>query len=1049
MNKKFTFLNRMQKVVLVTLCFLTTTFFALKAATYTEVDGVKYSLTASNKTAIVYKPPTGATYAGEITIPQTITYNGEQYTIVGIYGAAFKGATDLTKITLPATCISIGASAFNGCTNLTNYPAVEATNSIGANAFKGCAKITEAFLPAACKGPFANQEFEGCASLTKFTIMDSEDLVQIAPNFFGMSDPGQTSQGFVPCPLTELYIGRNIGDSYSSPFRYMTTLKSITFGPNVTGIAKSEAFLGCTSLSSIKFNGTKFTSFSTDCFHGCTSLTSIQIPDGVTAIPSGFADGCTNLTTVDMKYGISTIGKRAFTNAKLTITTLPSNLTTIGESAFENALNTNSIVIPNSVTSLVDRAFFNTSIGTLTVPSTVQLGDAVFGMANIGGITIANADDANAKLVSNGTYIISKDNKVLYYCKPIDGNNSKIIDLSLVEEILDYALANTKYEQINFPALKEIGYRAFYNMINLKEFTLSNTVNANTYILEGSGITKFTANNGVTVIPVGTCLNCPNLKDVILPEGLNVIMHNAFAGCTSIKTMDLGKYLNYMESGAIPVTIESITCRNVNVPVVNEELFNSNQGNVVCRVAETAVSDYKANSTWAFLNIIGDGTIVGEKASLGCPTGLYFATKDGELMYQDTNGNIENTGIPAGDHAFQLGAAHNRVYVSYAGKKFTYQSPTAGLGDGELFYLNKAGSAFYRVTLVSNIGYEAFQDPFSMSVDAPSHQLLVADRNVGIHVIDTERPGLYGEQPFLLKNNWLGYYGTSIVYGAIGCGMQRDSEGVYWMGKKFNGNGIFRFTADQIGSEEKGAGPLPDYPILFSGNTITTFTIDEENGYLYAYLQFSGDATPGVYRFNLADVKSKGSDLSFAKDGLLIDSAPVLQEGSAPSELTGITQISSNGTNVYWAYIAPESESDIYIGKADGSIKFPTLFDANNPLHKSGIKYISAKGGTPEVKYAVANVKAYGVAAYVYDPTGGVENNVSDKINANKAIVKGSTIEITADALVRIIALNGSTVSQKMITAGSTLTLDGLNQGLYLIQLNYTDGSRQIVKMVK
>lgn len=259
------------------------------------------------------------------------------------------------------------------------------------------------------------------------------------------------------------------------------------------------------------------------------------------------------------------------------------------------------------------------------------------------------------------------------------------------------------------------------------------------------------------------------------------------------------------------------------------------------------------------------------------------------------------------------------------------------------------------------------------------------------------------------------------------------------MGKKFNGNGIFRFNESDIHPDGNVPSETP-FKVLFEGTMITTFTLDEANGYLYAYLQKGTKGEkPGIYRIPLSAIKENDDNTSFANHGLLIDDSPVLKEGSDPSELTGVTQISSNGENVYWAYIAPTSAEDLYIGDVP--------LDANNPLHKSGIKTISATAANPEVTYAVENVEAYGVVAAKYTGSS-VDNNIADK-PAARYTLKGKTIEVQENAKVRITALNGATISEKFAPEFTTVSFDGLESGLYIIQIIYTDGTADVVKVIK
>ena len=88
--------------------------------------------------------------------------------------------------------------------------------------------------------------------------------------------------------------------------------------------------------------------------------------------------------------------------------------------------------------------------------------------------------------------------------------------------------------------------------------------------------------------------------------------------------------------------------------------------------------------------------------------------------------------------------------------------------------MNKSNDYFYRVTVLNNVGYKAFQDPFTMTLDPDDKKIYISDRNVGIHEMDIDAVGLYGEQPFFMENNYLPYYdGSTLTYGAIGAGMMK------------------------------------------------------------------------------------------------------------------------------------------------------------------------------------------------------------------------------------------------------------------------------------
>lgn len=836
--------------------------FSVDAANITH-NGINYSVKGNSATVVYFQKDVPYAIEGEIVIPATFNEGGIDYTVVGIGSKAFKGCDKVTKFTfegnvkqvganafegctvlrevvLPESCVKFGAKCFYDCTALEVNPLPKTTTTLGQLMFGGCTSLKEAYIPASIS-KIPQTIWAGC-TFDKVTFADTDAELSINTKAFG--------DGTEAAPLStfkEVYYGRplDVVKATGIPFlfRGSKSLETLVIGEKIKSLGLEE-FAYCPVLKTVKFAGTdaNFVNYGDGCFNGCPALEVLPLPAQMASIPSSLCMNCKSLTNVTIGNKVETIGSYAFANTKLTINGLPESVKTIGRNAFDSALTTIDFTIPATVTSIGAKAFFNCAIDNITIPDYAQIGTAAIGLSTLKSIKLTNNGTA-ALWKLDGSKLLSADGKTLLYAISKEGT----LDATGVETVLDYAVANSAYNTILVPDAKTINYCAFQGTKNLKSFAVPAGVTLETFVFLNSGIEEISFAEGISTIPVSTCEGCTNLTKVTLPETLNVMMNNCFAGCTALKEITLGKYLNYLEGGAIPATIETITCKNFNVPVVNETLFTAEQNAVVCKVPLGAVDTYKTAAGWKNLNIQGDPSITGEAALLGCPTGLYFATTDCKLMYQDTENNIHDTGILAGEHAFQLGAAHNRVYVGSAGRYFTYQSVQAGNGDGETFYINKSGEKFFRVTLVSNIGYHAFQDPFSLSVDAPNKKLLVADRNVGVHIIDTERPGLYGEQPFLVQNNWLPWYGSDITYGAIGCGMERDSEGVYWMGKKFNANGIFRFTEKDIYPNGGGGNPIP-FPILFNGISMSTFTLDEANGYLYCYA-YAGPigVKPGVY----------------------------------------------------------------------------------------------------------------------------------------------------------------------------------------------------------
>ncbi|MBQ8542701.1 MAG: leucine-rich repeat protein [Bacteroidaceae bacterium] len=89
------------------------------------VGGIYYNITdATNKTVEVTYEGISSTryneYIGRVTIPSTVTYGGNTYSVTSIGNYAFEDCWDLASITIPNSVTSIGGNAFYGCSNFKN-----------------------------------------------------------------------------------------------------------------------------------------------------------------------------------------------------------------------------------------------------------------------------------------------------------------------------------------------------------------------------------------------------------------------------------------------------------------------------------------------------------------------------------------------------------------------------------------------------------------------------------------------------------------------------------------------------------------------------------------------------------------------------------------------------------------------------------------------------------------------------------------------------------------------------------------------------------------
>lgn len=933
---------------------------ALNAKTVVH-DGINYDCTGTK--AKVKKYNTGSPYSGAIVIPKTFSEGGTTYTVVATNANAFLDCTELTSVTLPNSCVTIGRNCFKGCTALTQDPTPSTATSIGNGYLQGCSSITEVTVPTGVSGTFTAQNWEGMTSLKKITFADSNKPFKM--NLLAFTTDVTTAP---TTPVEEIYFGRNIDAStYANnqqPFHNMKWLKSVTFGGEATTV-DGTMFQGCTALETVTFaEGNKIDSIGGSAFASCKSLKSIAIPAAVTQILPNTFQGCTALASATMSDQVTYIGEAAFMNTGLTRLAMPSALKTIGPGAFQNCPLSGNVNFGGAITSIGKQAFAGTQLTGIAIgPNVASIGNAAF--APITTLANITCDESNANFcVTDLGLLMSKDKTrllVTAHQKPGMPTNLTVATITSIDA---YGMAYSPIEYPKFENLENLGDYAFAHS-KVREFTVKPSMRLGLNLFKGSGLETITVEEGIHEIPQGLCAGCPKLTEVNLPESATNMMKDCFAECPSLKSMEIPTNVNYMEPGSVPATIETLRVLNPTAPALAAGVFEASQGNVTCKVAPGSVASFKAASQWQYLHIVSDPTIPSAGANLGCPSGLYFATTDGKLKYKAEDGTVIDTEFETGAHAFTLESYKNRIYVADAGAKFTYQNASQPLGDGQLFYVNKSNDYFYRVTVLNNVGYNPAEDPFCMAIDSTSNTIYISDRNVGVHKLNADTTGLYGSQPFLFQNQYLPYYNDEISWGSITGGFTKDSKGIYWMTKKFNGIGLLRFTDADI-YPDGGAGKTKHFNMIFRDVIIKTIYLDEKNGYLYMFVQKDPNGCkPGIYRIALnriqnADGSDKADNNSLKiADCQLIDDAPVKLEGTPDSgEIANVAQINGDGTNVFWGYVAPATGAEAISGSV--------ALDASNPMHKSGIKSIKSAETNPTVTFAVEGVEAYGVCGATY-----------------------------------------------------------------------------------
>ena len=99
------------------------------------VDSVKYRLNDDYTAEVTDYSGT----SGNITIPESVTYEGLTFKVTSIGSSAFNNCSSLTSVTIPNSIESIGDNAFNGCSKLKKIEIPDSVTYIGSKAFYGTA----------------------------------------------------------------------------------------------------------------------------------------------------------------------------------------------------------------------------------------------------------------------------------------------------------------------------------------------------------------------------------------------------------------------------------------------------------------------------------------------------------------------------------------------------------------------------------------------------------------------------------------------------------------------------------------------------------------------------------------------------------------------------------------------------------------------------------------------------------------------------------------------------------------------------------------------
>jgi hypothetical protein len=576
---------------------------------------------------LVYQTPEGTTdvvYNDTVPVPEGLLYEESfgTITITGYTGTAtdlrfpdsidgmevytiganaFKDATTLVSIELPASVGIIEAGAFEGCTSLVSIVLPDLVSVLPDRLFAGCTSLSSITFEGLVQ-TIGTEAFAGCTSLVSFVVPESVSTIG--------------ASAFAGCTALAKVTLSRIETIPGSLFAGCTSLETVVFAADLTTISAS-AFQNCTSLASIVLPDT-VASIGTEAFRGCTALGEIVIPAGVDTLGDGVFRDCSNLVHAVILGALSAFGTGVFQDDVLleeAIFAAPAN--TIGASAFQGCSSLARFTMPafegeigafafQGCTALADFSVsvLTTAIGAsafagcaglteITIPANVATvgADAFSGCAAL-SITVRsltgstsswdplwNPDDRPVTTEIQTTGATS----VLTYAKygsnavAITGfvSGAAIADLVVPETIAGLPVlaiaanafsTDTTLVTVALPAsvrflfesafegasnlvsvtfgegsiLQYVGTKAFRNCESLSAIVFpASLLKVSAEVFRGCAALTAVEFFGNLSLETGIFRDCVSLTSVTLPEGVREIGYEMFYGCTSLVSVTL------------------------------------------------------------------------------------------------------------------------------------------------------------------------------------------------------------------------------------------------------------------------------------------------------------------------------------------------------------------------------------------------------------------------------------------------------------------------------------------------------------------------------